>query len=153
MICRRRFSFMILRKAAILLIFISTTLFSGCGDHFATDKIPFAYVSEDINLTNVQYANLHNDGGWVYFDGSGYRGLIIYHVSGDDYRVFERACPYDPRSDCDPVQVDDSGLFMIHKCCKSTFYFDGQPYGGPAELPLRQYNTYVDGNFLLIRSD
>ena len=155
MVWALRSSIMMTRQTlGFLLFFFAVASFYSCNDHYAVDQIPITYVEKDINLTNVQYANLWNDGGWVYLDGEGYRGLIIYHPSGNEYRVFERACPYDPRSDCDPVTVDSSGLFMTHPCCKSTFNFDGQPSGGPADLPLRQYHAYLDSNnMLLIRSE
>ena len=115
--------------------------------------IPYTIVNEDILLTNLQYLNLSNMGGYVYLNEAGYRGLIIYHEGNDVYRVFERACSYDPRSDCGPVEVDQSTLFMKHTCCSSTFDFHGNPTGGPASVDLLQYSAYVDGNYLKIRNE
>ena len=115
--------------------------------------IPYAIVNEDILLTNLQYINLSNIGGYVYLNEAGYRGLIIYHEGNSVYRVFERACSLDPRSDCTPVEVDESTLFMKHTCCSSTFDFYGNPTGGPASVRLLQYDTYLDGNYLKIRNN
>ena len=133
--------------AAILLFFISS-----CGEETAPDRIPYAYVSVDINLSNLQYQDLRRDGGFVYLS-DGYRGIIVYRESANRYRAFERACSFDPRSECVPVEVDSSGLFMIHRCCKSTYDFNGYPMGGPATLPLREYFTFLDGDYLMIRSE
>lgn len=115
------------------------------------EVIPYTLVSEDINVKYIQNINLTNIGGYIYYD-AGYRGLIIYHEGNGVYRAFERACTFDPRSSCDPVVVDESGLFMKHECCKSTFDFNGNPSGGPASLRLLQYAVYVYGDYLKIRN-
>lgn len=117
--------------------------------------IPYAAVSQEINLDLIQYQDLRRPGGYIYIapgDFSGYKGLIIYHDSDGTYRAFERACSFDPQADCDPVTVDDSGIFLEHTCCKSTFDFNGIPSGGPASLRLLQYSTYVDGVYLKIEN-
>lgn len=131
---------------------ISSLIFiSSCGDETAPDLIPFTFVNVDINLSNIQYQELNRDGGFVYIS-EGYRGIIIYRESASRYRAFERACTFDPHASCEPVVVDSSGLFMIHKCCKSIFGFDGSPMGGPASLPLHEYYTRQEGIYLLIRN-
>ncbi len=111
--------------------------------------IPYTIVNEDINLKNLQYLNLNNTGGYVYYE-AGYRGLIIYNEGNDIYRVFDRACTFDPHSSCEPIVVDPSGLFLKHACCNSNFNFSGEPTGGPASVILLEYRTFVDGNYLKI---
>jgi hypothetical protein len=113
------------------------------------ETIPFTLVNGEINLTYLQYIDLKNTGGYIYYD-AGYRGMIVYNEGNGVYRAFERACPYDPRSSCDPLIVDPSGLFIKHECCNSSFNFNGNPMGGPASLDLLEYQTYVDGNYLKI---
>ena len=112
-------------------------------------SIPYALVNEEINLTYLQNIDLMSAGGYIYYD-AGYRGLIIYNEGNGVYRAFERACPYDPRSDCDPLVVDESGLFIKHECCNSSFNFNGNPMGGPASLDLLEYQIFVDGNYLKV---
>ena len=129
--------------------------FSSCEKEPMDEVIPFTFVNIDINLDLIQYQSLRNPGGYVYLEqeaSSGYRGIILYHESSGIYRAFERACTFDPHSECEPVTVDDSGLFMIHTCCSSTFNFNGNPTGGPASLNLLQYSTYLDGIYLKIRN-
>jgi len=142
---------MVIRTLTGLFAIILLT-FSSCGNETPDTIIPFAFVNEDINLNLIQYLSLKNNGGFVYFD-AGYRGLIIYNAGNGVYRVFERACTFDPKSDCTPVTVDPSGLFMKHECCKSTFDFDGNPTGAPANTSLLQYYSVVDGIYLKIRND
>jgi hypothetical protein len=136
--------------------FLIIALFSSCEKEPIDELIPFTFVNIDINLDLIQYQNLRNPGGYVYLDqeaSSGYRGIILYHEGNGNHRAFERACTFDPNSDCEPVKIDDSGLFMIHKCCNSTFNFNGNPMGGPASRNLLQYSTYLDGIYLKIRNN
>jgi hypothetical protein len=122
---------------------------SSCDNTDPEDEIPFALVNETINLTNQQYLSLQFNRGHVNIDG-GVRGITIYRVSETEYRAFERNCSFEPLNTCARVEVDGSGLFLIDSCCSSSFDFNGFPTGGPATLPLRQYLTLLQGNFLTI---
>ncbi|NJN27707.1 MAG: hypothetical protein HC819_17940 [Cyclobacteriaceae bacterium] len=136
--------------------FLLLLLFSSCGEEKNDTPIPFALVNQDINLNLVQYQNLRNMGGFVYIpqgDNSGFKGLLVYHEGNGIYRVFDRACAFDPYANCDPLNVDDSGLFIYHDCCQSSYDFHGNPIGGPATSSLRQYDTYVDGIYLIVRNN
>lgn len=141
-----------MRKGFLIFFLLFSIGLTSCEREEVNPTIPFTIVNEDINITNIQYLNLNNPGGYVYFN-AGYRGLIIYNEGGGAYRVFERACTFDPRSECEPIVVDASGLFMKHECCKSTFNFNGTPTGGPAFRNLLEYRTFLDGIFLKITSD
>ena len=121
----------------------------SCDNTDPEDEIPFALVNETINLTNQQYLNLQFNRGHVNIDG-GVRGITIYRVSETEYRAYERNCSFEPLNTCDRVDEDCSGLFLIDSCCSSSFDFNGFPTGGPATLPLRQYLTLLQGNFLTI---
>ena len=123
----------------------------ACEEQVPEQTIPFAIINEDLNLDHVQNVDLKNPGGFVYHS-AGYKGLIIYHASDGNFRVFERACTHDPRSDCPGIVVDDSRLFMIHECCKSTFNFEGDVTSGPAQRRLLEYQSIVDGIYLKIRN-
>ena len=139
----------------ILFALFSVFAFSSCDPRNEDPIIPFAFVSQDLNLNLIQYQDLRNIGGYIYIEpgeNAGYKGIIVYHEGNGIYRAFERACTFDPQSTCDPIVVDDSGLFMIHKCCNSSFSFKGNPMGGPASLDLLQYQTYVDGIYLKINN-
>ncbi|MCG8311191.1 MAG: hypothetical protein MI975_27635 [Cytophagales bacterium] len=129
---------------------------SSCEKERGEQQIPFSFVNQDINLNLIQYQDLKNIGGYIYIEGganAGFKGLIVYHEGNGTYKAFERACSYDPFADCDPVIVDDSGLFLVHECCNSTFNFNGNPMSGPASLDLLQYSTFVDGIYLKIRNN
>lgn len=138
----------------IFIVFISIVCtFSSCNEEVPDKIIPYAFVNQDLNLNLIQNQDLRNIGGFIYIDpleAGGYKGIIVYHEGNGVYRAFERACTFDPLTDCDPIVVDDSDLFMIHNCCNSSFNFNGNPTGGPASLDLLQYQTYVDGIYLKI---
>ena len=141
--------FMIIDKAFSICLFFFGFLLIGCESSDPEDQIPLAIVNETINLTNQQYLNLQFVGGHVNISG-GVRGIILYHASNNEYRAFERNCSFEALNNCARVEVDGSGLFLIDTCCVSTFSFDGFPTGGPAGLPLRLYNTILEGNLLTI---
>ncbi|MBI1770168.1 MAG: hypothetical protein HYR67_17505 [Bacteroidetes bacterium] len=115
-------------------------------------QAPFSTVT--INLNFPQYQKLKLDGGFVYIEGAGMKGLILYRASENSYLAFERACPHHPGASCAIVQVDGSSLFMIDRCCNSSFNFsDGQPTGGPAERALIQYRVDMEGSVLKISDE
>ncbi len=136
-----------------VVLFSVVITFSSCNKEVPDEIIPFAFVNQDLNLNLIQNQDLRNIGGYIYLEpgeNSGYKGIIVYHEGNGIYKAFERACTFDPFADCDPIVVDDSGIFMIHKCCNSSFNFNGNPMGGPASLDLLQYQTYVNGIYLKI---
>lgn len=139
---------MSIRSAFLLLLLITV---SSCSENIPESQIPLTNVDETINLTNQQYLPLRMVGGYVYIKG-GLRGIILYKESPNSYLAIERTCSFQPTDTCARVEVDDSGFFLIDPCCGSTFNMRGIPTGGPAIEPLRLYNTYLDGNFLTIRS-
>jgi len=108
-------------------------------------------VSEQINVTSLQYPMLRQDGGYAYLDG-GYKGIIVVRQNANLYLAFERACPYDPTADlpCGLVAADQSNLFISDPCCGSQFNFQGGVMTGPAVYGLRQYKTSLAGSLLYI---
>jgi len=107
-----------------------------------------------VNLSYPQYQRLKLDGGYVYIEGAGLRGIILYRVGENSFIAYERACPHHAEESCAVVQVDGSSLFMVDHCCKSTFNFsDGQPTGGPAQRALLQYRIEITGTVLKISDE
>ncbi len=130
---------------------LSATLaaFSSCESDNFCNTLPYVVVDTVINLNNQQYQALRLDQGFVEVLG-GYRGIIIYRADAFTYRVFEKASPHRVDEACAEVSVDLSGLFMREFCDNSIYDFFGNPSGGVAQCPLRQYNTQLDGNLLYI---
>jgi len=113
-----------------------------------------AFPTVTVNLSYPQYQRLRIDGGYVYIEGAGLRGIILYRSGENAFIAYERACPHHPEENCAIVQVDGSSLYMVDHCCKSTFNFsDGQPTGGPAQRPLLQYRIEISGTTLKISDE
>ncbi len=112
------------------------------------DEIPYAYVNFYINLNSTQYIELNNIGSYAYLTG-GVRGIIIYRRSVEEFKAFERNCPYQPYNTCADIRVDPSGIMAVDSCCGSQFLLlDGSIIKGPATRLLKQYRTNFDGTTL-----
>ena len=140
--------FMITMKNKILFFLSFSIVFISCENDIQQEYIPDVFVDEQINLSNVEYQVLQNEGGSVNIEG-GVKGIIIYRTI-NDYKAFERNCPYAPNEECAQVEVDISTLFIQCPCCSSQFDFDGNVTSGPSVLPLKQYSTSLNNNFLSI---
>lgn len=131
---------------------------TACTPDLSDDPIP-PVIFEDIVLTLSLPENttLNTDGGYrdlsQAYPASGVRGIIVYRKNASTYLAFERNCSFQPNSACATVDVHNSTLFLQDACCGSTFTWDGNPSGGPAWRPLRQYATILNGNQLTITDE
>jgi nitrite reductase/ring-hydroxylating ferredoxin subunit len=127
------------------------SILSGCKPDLSDDPIPiipFAPVTININLP--EYQELRTS-GVMQIDEPGVQGVILYRVNSTTYHAYERNCSFQPNEACVTVNLDASKLFMTDPCCNSTFELaTGNPTGGPAWRPLRQYETSFSGTYLTI---
>jgi nitrite reductase/ring-hydroxylating ferredoxin subunit len=131
-------------------LMLSVVLAIACSGAYA--QAAFSTIA--VNLNYPQYQKLKLDGGSLYIEGGGLKGIILYRASENSYIAYERACPYHPGAAGSIVQVDASSLFMIDHACRSTFNFsDGQPTGGPAPRALIQYRVDQEGSVLKISDE
>jgi hypothetical protein len=121
-------------------------LFASCQPDLSDDQIPPANFSTlTFNLNLPEYQNLRTK-GYMEINSIGLRGVIIYRVDQTTYHTYERNCSYHPNDACATVNIHTSGLYMTDPCCNSTFDFAaGNPTGGIAWRPLRQYQTSFSG--------
>lgn len=113
-------------------------------------NIPLVEVDVYIHVNDPAYNNITVPGGWTYING-GSRGIIIYRVSNDAFKAYDRHCTYDSGNSCALVSVDASNITGYDSCCGSKFILtDGSVTQGPANLPLKQYATSFDGSTLHI---
>jgi len=112
--------------------------------------IPYVTVDFTIDILSTFYTELTSVGGWVNVTG-GYKGILIYRLSMDEFLAFDRCCSYNPQDPCEIIEMEESGLTMIDSCCGSRFLIlDGSPIEGPATRMLRQYRTMYDGRYLRV---
>ena len=131
-------------KQLILSLFIIILI--SCGNE--EDYIQNVYVNFEIDLSLAEYSELTPLGNSVVVDG-GNKGIIIYHYSNFDYRIYDRNCSYEPSLECSFVDSINSSIAFCN-CCTSAFLLDqdGVAANSPAILPLKQYNYALDNNVL-----
>lgn len=123
----------------------------GRDEHYQLElsTLPYIVVDTVVDLNDQKFIALQKDRGYVEIAG-GRRGIIIYRVNAESYRAFDKGSPHRTDEDCAVVTVDESGLFMREGCDNSIYDFEGYPTGGLAQLPLRTYNTKLEGTLLYI---
>jgi nitrite reductase/ring-hydroxylating ferredoxin subunit len=132
-----------------LYIFLITCLSLACSKD-KNSNIPLVTVDITIYINNPAYNVIAAPGGWTYING-GSRGIIIYRVSNDEFNAYDRHCTFDSSNSCALVSVDATNINGLDDCCGSKFLLpDGSVTNGPANLPLKQYQTSFDGQVLRI---
>ena len=121
---------------------------AGCNTN--DSNIPNVAVNLRLTIANPDFINLNSVGGFVHITG-GSKGIIVYRFSVEEFRAFDRHCPYNAIEGC-RVTVNSTDIEAEDEvCCNSKFLIvDGGVIGGPAALPLKQYQTSFDGNILQI---
>jgi len=132
------------KRNCILIIII---LIFSCNNK--DDYIQDVYVNEIIPLSLPEYSDVLIPGNSIFVTG-GVEGIIIYHGVGDDYKVYDRNCSYEPSLACSYIDSVNSGIAYCG-CCPSVFDINnsGEPINAPALLPLKQYNWSLDNNNIL----
>jgi nitrite reductase/ring-hydroxylating ferredoxin subunit len=130
-----------------MIIAVGVLLMAGCSQDLTDDEIPPSHFPDIvIDLSLPSNIALASKGGYKEIDDGGVRGIIVYCEDIGIYHAYERNCSFTPNEACATVNVDISKLFMIDPCCNSSFDFiTGQPIGGSAWRPLREYETIATG--------
>ena len=135
-----------MKKVAFYLII--SVLIIAC--HSRENYIQNVYVNEHIDLSLPEHSDLAVPGSAIFVKG-GVEGIIIYHGVGDDYKVYDRNCSYEPSLACSVIDSVNSGIAYCG-CCASAFLIskNGEAINAPALLPLKMYNWSLDNNILRI---
>jgi len=130
---------------------LSLILIAGsCDKQTAHETIPNVAVDIYIDVNSTLYVQLNTIGGWLYLTG-GYKGVLVYRVSEDEFVAYDRTCPYDPYVAESQLEMDMGNLTVIDTVCKSKFVIlDGSIIEGPATVPMKRYRTTYDGSILHI---
>ena len=133
---------------SLLYILIIPLFFLTCNTR--DDYIQDISVDIRIDLNLPKYSDLQASGSSIFIDG-GVEGIIIYHGVGNDYKVFDRNCSYEPSLSCSKIDTVNAGIAYCG-CCPSAFLLsnDASVINSPALLPLKAYNSIYDDPILRI---
>ena len=112
--------------------------------------IPYVQIHVDLDL----YAELGSMGIGTtrILPNEGYRGIVLYREADLFFHAYDLTCTEYPEHDRAVVRdtVFD-GVFKCPKCDSRYVIINGAyPDSGPAEFPLVEYRTTIQGNLLLI---
>ena len=113
------------------------------------NPVPSVHVDLTLQVGTAMFPELHHPGGWLYYSG-GYRGVIIYRLSYEEFKAYDMACPFHPSDPKALVRVIDSPLAQDTLCGSTFILIDGSVITGPSRHPLREYQTYFDGMTLRV---
>ena len=112
--------------------------------------IPYVQVFVDLDL----YAELGTlgIGSTMVIPDEGYKGIVLYREDDMIFHAYDMTCTEYPEHDAGVVR--DTVFDGVYTCpeCNSRFIIinGAYPDSGPAEFPLVEYRTAVQGNLLLI---
>jgi hypothetical protein len=110
-------------------------------------RIPYVYVDYYLYPNSLDYISV---GSAVNYSG-GYRGIVIYRFLENEFKVYERCCPYDPDKANAYVEIEAGGLTVVDSVCMSRYIlYDGSPFEGPSGFALQQYHYSYNGDVLHI---
>jgi len=129
--------------------FAFTLLLSGCKKT-QTSRIPFVPIDVYANINNPAYFDIQPIGGFMYYNGAGSKGLLIYRSSFETFKAYDRHSPHNPENGC--VITIDSSLINVYDACSNSTWtmIDGSVISGASLFPLQEYQTEFDGTVLHI---
>ena len=121
----------------LIIIILTGICFFSCGKANPVPNTSFSFQAD----INPKYSALNTVGGYVYVNGYGVAGLILYHSQTRGIVAFDRCSTYQPEKKC-AVTVDDTGLQVVDPCSGAKFSLeDGTPVKAPATQALRSYQV------------
>jgi len=139
-----------IRNIVFPLVLTFLLVVGSCDKQKPHETIPNVAVDIYIDVNSTLYVQLNTIGGWLYLTG-GYKGVLVYRVSEDEFVAYDRTCPYDPYVTNSRLEMDMGNLIVVDTVCDSKFVIlDGSIIEGPATVPLKRYRTTFDGNILHI---
>jgi hypothetical protein len=112
--------------------------------------IPYVQVHLDLDL----YAELGTlgIGTTMVIPNEGYKGIVLYREDDMLFHAYDMTCTEYPKHDAGVVR--DTVFDGVYTCpdCNSRYVIinGAYPDSGPAEFPLVEYRTQIQGNLLLI---
>ena len=135
----------LIKKLIFLILIVIILPSSGCKKSSVNANFPSVSVSKFVYMNLPPYNYLQIVGNYMYIDDAGYKGLIVYHRSIDEWVVFDRGCTYDPTNADALLNVVTGGLTVEDSHCGSKYNLvDGSVISSPATTPMKQYRVDYD---------
>ena len=112
--------------------------------------IPYVKVDKNLDL----YAELGNMGigTTLILPNEGHQGIVLYREDDLLFHAYDRTCTEYPEHDA--AVLEDENFVGVFKCpvCGSRYVLinGAYPDSGPANYPLVEYHTSIQGNLLII---
>jgi len=143
---------MILRRNifSLLAVLLFSVVYSPSCESNRGQIIPYVKVYVPLLL----YADLADMGIGTtkIIPGEGYKGIVLYRAADLEFYAYDLTCTEYPEHD-EAVAEDDKfvGVFECPDCGSTYVLVNGAyPNSGPAEFPLVEYRTSIQGDVLLI---
>lgn len=137
------------RYSLLMVLFLSAVIAPSCETNRG-QIIPYVKVYVDLDL----YAELGSMGigSTRIIPNEGYRGIVLYREADLLFHAYDLTCTEYPEHDEAVVEDEDFvGVFECPECGSTYVLVNGAyPNSGPAEFPLVEYRTVIQGNILLI---
>jgi nitrite reductase/ring-hydroxylating ferredoxin subunit len=134
-----------LKKIFFLLLLVIILPAPACKKSTLNANFPSVSVSKFVYMNLPPYNYLQIVGNYMYIDDAGYKGLIVYHRSIDEWVAFDRGCTYDPTNVDALLSVVTGGLTVKDSHCGSEYnLIDGSVISNPATTPMKQYRVDYD---------
>jgi hypothetical protein len=141
-------SFKYLTGIIVLVFLIACKKKKQQPEPYPVPNVPVSVLIYPNDATNFKIQAV---GGWMYVNGAGYQGLIIYRKTLEEFVAVERASPENPNSAASAVKVQ-SDNFTLRDTVKNARWqiVDGAVMNSSSKWPLRLYATSFDGNTLRV---
>jgi Rieske Fe-S protein len=141
-----RFLHIALISGALILL---TSILPSCETNRG-QIIPYVKVDVDLDM----YAELGNMGigTTLILPSEGHQGIVLYREDDLLFHAYDLTCTEYPEHDAAVVEDKDFiGVFKCPECGSRYILINGAyPDSGPAEYPLVEYRTSIQGNLLII---
>jgi len=136
-------------QSLLVVLILSAVISTSCESNRG-QIIPYVQVFVDLDL----YAELGNMGIGTTrtIPNEGYSGIVLYRETDLGFYAYDMTCTEYPEHDRAVVRdTIFDGVFKCPKCDSRYVIINGAyPDSGPAEFPLVEYHTHIQGNLLLI---
>lgn len=148
-----------IKQIAVLMLVMLISFACEPVDYGEVPEVPSFERSYDLNLpSNIDLLTVN---GSIYDESVGFKGIIVFRVkqdgAHDDFVAYETACPHDCLSKGGKINWERWMLLSECETCHSQFLLmyggNGWPIDGlqPTNLPLKRYNTYFDGRYVIVK--